>query len=117
MQHSLFSSSLDEKRALRVSTKPFRQVSNAQHLPGGVQNLSYDLGYCAVTDMHLAFVRYVDVVVLHLRGGFVVTEQFNVEILHPTCRKSTITSRRQREIMQFARAVGLHLYQYQWQDL
>ena len=117
MQHLLFSSSLDEKRALRVSTKDFRQVSNAQHLPRGVQNCFYDLGYCAVTEMHLAFVRCVDVVVLHLRGGFVVTEQFNVEILHPTCRKSTITSRRQRKIMQFARAVGLHLYQYQWQDL
>ena len=117
MQHSLFSSSLDEKRALRVSTKPFRQVSNAQHLPGGVQNLSYDLGFCAVTDMRLAFVRFVDVVVLHLRGGFVVTEQFNVEFSHPACRKTTITSRRQRKIVQFARAVGLHLYQYQWQDL
>ena len=117
MQHSLFSSSLDEKRALRVSTKFFRQVSNAQHLLRGVQNLFYDLGYCAVRKMDLAFVRCVDVVVLHLRGGFVVTEQFNVELSHPACRKTTITSRRQRKIMQFARAVGLHLYQYQWQDL
>ena len=117
MQHSLFSSSLDEKRALRVSTKLFRQVSNAQHLLRGAQNLFYDLGYCAVRKMDLAFVRCVDVVVQHLRGGFLVTEQFNVEILHAACRKSTITSRRQRKIMQFARAVGLHLYQYQWQDL
>ena len=109
MQHSLFSSSLDEKRALRVSTKFFRQVSNAQHLLRGVQNLFYDLGYCAVRKMDLAFVRCVDVVVLHLRGGFVVTEQFNVEILHPSCRKPMTMTYHPRQIVQFARTAGTHL--------
>ena len=74
MQHLLFSSPLDEKEAVRVSTKHFGQVGDAKQLAGGVQGLFYDLGYCAITEMRLASGQRADVIGLDRRGRFVVAE-------------------------------------------
>lgn len=96
MQHSPFSSSFDEKRALRVSTKPCREVRNSQQLARGVQGLFCDLDYSAVTEILLASVQPAGVIGAHMRGGLGVAEQFNVEISRPSCHKSMTMVRQQR---------------------
>ena len=50
-------------------------------------------------------------------SGLIVADQFNGEILRPSCHKSMATGRRKQQIMQFARTAGTRLYRYQRQGL